>query len=203
MFCLTSHNFSSLVIDTLCDEPGEPGEDISVACFYFDSTSQKEQSTASVLGALLKQVVGGFTQIPKEITDAFQRHKKFIGGRKLQLPEIVRILGSLSSTQRTYFCLDAVDECSAPDRANILLSLKEIIEMSPTTRVFLTGRPHIGGEMERHFPWGAALLSISPRKDDIIRFIHKRFAEDPTSDEMDEKLEAEIVNKILETFSEM
>ena len=82
---LTSYNFSSLVVDTLCDEPGEAGEDIAVACFYFDWAAQKEQSTASVLGALLKQVVGGFKQIPKEITDAFLRHKKFIGGRELQL----------------------------------------------------------------------------------------------------------------------
>jgi len=114
-FCLTNHNVSSLVIDTLGDETGGVGEDIAVACFYFDSTAQKEKCAASVLGALLKQVVGGFTEIPKEITNAFRRHKRFFGGRKLQLAEIVKMLGSFSSTQPTYFCLDAVDECSAPD----------------------------------------------------------------------------------------
>jgi len=200
---LTIGNFSSLVIDTLCDEPGGAGEDIAVACFYFDSTAQKEQSAANVLGALLKQVVGGFKQIPKEITDAFRRHKKFIGGRKLQLHEIVRMLGSFSSTQPTFFCLDAVDECASPDRARILLSLNDIIKRSPTTRLFVTGRPHIDGDVGKHLTGGVTVISISSRQDDIIRHIRTKFAEDATLDEMDEELETEIEKKLLETVSEM
>jgi len=200
---LTSGNFSSLIIDTLCDEAGESGEDIAVACFYFDSTAQMEQSAMSVLGALLKQVVGSFDQIPKEIADVFRRHKKLIGGRELQLPEIVKMLGSLSSMQRTYFCLDALDGCAAPDLAKILLSLRDIIKISPASRVFLTGRPYVGGEVGKYFPEETIFLSISPRNDDIVEFICARLAEDTTSGEMDEVLEAEIVKKILETVSEM
>ena len=191
------------MVDTLCDEPGEAGEDIAVAYFYFDSAAQKEQSAASVLGALLKQVVGGLKKIPKEITDAFQRHKKFIGGRKLQPPEIVRMVGSFSSMRPTFFCLDAIDECAAPDRANILLSLKEITKTSPTTRVFLTGRSHVGGEVEKHLAEGVAFLSINPLKVDMIRYIYKKLAEDSTPDEMDERLEAEIVKKVPENAAEM
>jgi len=174
-----------------------------VACFYFDSTAQKEQSAANVLGALLRQVIGGFDQIPKEITDAFRRHKKLIGGRELQLPEIVKMLRNFSSTRRTFFCLDALDECAAPHRAKILLALKDIIKLSPTGRVFLTGRPYVGDEVRKHFPGGTAFVSISPRNDDIIRFIHTRLAEDTTSGEMDEGLEAEIVKKIPEVVSAM
>ena len=174
-----------------------------MACFYFDSSAQKEQSAMSVLGALLKQVLSSLDKIPEDITDAFRRHKKFIGGRELQIPEVVKILGSITSTQRTYFCLDALDECAAPDRAKILLSLKEIIKMSPTTRVFLTGRPYVGGEVGKHFPEGTALVSISPRKDDIIDYSYAKLAEDTTSGEMDAKLEAEIVKRVPETASEM
>ena len=199
---LTSYNFSSLVIDALCDEPGEAGEDIAVACFYFNSAAQQEQSAASVLGALLKQVVDCFTQIPKEITDAFRRHKKFIGGRKLQLPEIVRMLGRLSSRQPTFFCLDALDECTTLDQAKVLLSLKGIVKMSPTIRVFLTGRPYVGGEVGKHFPEGI-VLSISPRNDDIARYIQTQLAENTTLGEMDSRLEAEIVKKIPESISGM
>ena len=202
-FVLTGCDSSSLVIDTLCDEAGEAGEDISVACFYFDFAAQKEQSAGNMLGALLKQVVGSFKQIPREIRDMFEKHKKVIGGRGLQLHEIVKLLGSLSSMRPTFFCLDALDECAAPHRAKILISLEEIITMSPATRVFLTGRPHVGGEVERHLPSGVAVVSISPRKDDIIRYIRTKLAEDTTSDEMDEGLEAEIVKKLPETVSEM
>ena len=173
-----------------------------MACFYFDSAAQKEQSATSVLGALLKQVAGSFEQIPEEITDMFRRHKKFIGGRNLKLPEIEKMLGSLSSTRRMFFCLDALDECAAPDRAKVLLSLKDIIEMSPTTRVFLTGRPYVSGEVGKHFPEGI-VLSISPRNGDITRYIQTKLAEDTASGEMDERLEAEIVKTIPERVLEM
>ena len=203
VFFLTSYNFSSLVIDTLCNEAGEVGEDIAVGCFYFNTAAQQEQSATSVMGALLKQVAGSFEQIPWEMTDAFRRHKKLIGGRKLEIPEIVKMLGYISSAQPTFFCLDALDECAAPDRAKVLLSLKNIIKMSLTTRVFLTGRPYIGGEVGKHFSEGAALVSISPRNGDIIGYIRAKLAEDTTLGEMDERLEAEIVKMIPETVSEM
>ena len=199
---LTSYNFSSLVVDTLCNEAGETGKGIAVGCFYFNSAAQTEQSATSVLGALLKQVAGSFEQIPGEITDAFQRHKKLIGGRELQLPEIVKMLGNISSTQPTFLCLDALDECVVPDRAKVPLSLRSIIKISPTTRLFLTGRPYVGGEVERHFPEGI-VLSISPQNGDIARYIHTRLSEDTALGEMDARLEAEIVKKIPETFSEM
>jgi len=55
----------------------------------------------------------------------------------------------------------------------------------------------------RHLPSGIAGLSISPRKDDIIQYIHTKLAEDTTMDEMNERLEAEVVKKIPETVSEM
>ena len=157
----------------------------------------------SMLGALLKQVVRGFKQIPKEIMDAFRKHEKVIGVRRLPLPEIVKLLGSLSSIRRTFFCLDALDECATADRAKILPSLRDIIEMSPTTRVFLTGRPHVGDEVGRHLPGRTAVVSVIPRMDDIIRYIHSKLGEDTTPHEMDKGLEAEIVKKIPETVSEM
>ena len=37
---LTSHNVSSLVIDTLCDQDGD--QNVTVACFYFDYAVQKD-----------------------------------------------------------------------------------------------------------------------------------------------------------------
>ena len=61
----------------------------------------------------------------------------------------------------------------------------------------------MGGEVEKHLPGGVVVVSISPRKDDIIRYIRRKLAEDSTSHEMDERLEADIVKKIPETIPEM
>ena len=193
------------MIDTLCDAAGEAREDnMAVACFYFHFAAQKEEQTAaSMLGALLKQVVGVYEQIPKEIRDAFEKKKKVIGGLKLGLAEIVKLLGSLSSFRRTFFCLDALDECVPGDRVQILRSLGDILKMSPTTRLLITGRPHVGSEMERHLPGGVVLVSISPQKNEIIQYIHAKLVEDTTPDEMDEELEAEIVKMIPASVPEM
>ena len=62
---LTSRDVSSLVIDNLCNQAR--GQNIAVACFYFDFAAQKEQSPTSMLGALLKQVVSGLEEVPEEI----------------------------------------------------------------------------------------------------------------------------------------
>ncbi|RPA99100.1 hypothetical protein L873DRAFT_1684900 [Choiromyces venosus 120613-1] len=53
---------SSLVIDSLCDQA--EGENVAVACFYFDYAEGKEQTPTRVLGALLKQIVAGSEVIP-------------------------------------------------------------------------------------------------------------------------------------------
>ena len=67
---LTNHNVSSLVADRLCDQAR--GQNTAVAYFYFDFAARKEQSAASMLGSLLKQIVRGMEVIPEEISRAFR-----------------------------------------------------------------------------------------------------------------------------------
>jgi len=132
-----------------------------------------------VLGALLEQVVCGLEKIPEEITQEFVEQKKVIGGRSLRLDQIVKLLVAVTSLKPTFVCIDAMDECAIRDRAKILTSLSKIIQKSPTTRVFLTGRQHIRGEVETRLPGEVVAVSVSPWKDDIIHFIRKRLEEDP------------------------
>ena len=54
---LTSSDVSSLVIDYLCDQAR--GQNATVACFYFDFAAEKEQSPATMLSCLLRQLVFG------------------------------------------------------------------------------------------------------------------------------------------------
>ena len=198
---LTSSHRSSLVVDTLCDRAR--GQNIAVTCFYFDFAAEKEQTPGNMLGALLKQVVGGLKEVPEEIMQEFDEQKKVIGGRSLRLDQIVKMLVTVTSLKPTFISVNAVDECTTRDRAKILISLGEIIQKSPTARVLLTGRPHVRSEVETRLPGGAVAVLVSPWKDDIIHYIRKRLEEDPSPDEMDERLESEIVQKIPETVSEM
>jgi len=96
------------------------------------------------------------------------------------------MLGSFSSTQPRFFCLDAMNEYVALDQTKILPSLQEVIKMFSATPVFLTGRSHIGGEVGKHPPRGITVVSISSRQYNIIPYIYTKFAENTTSDEMGE-----------------
>ena len=75
---LIYYDVSSLVIDTLCRQAMRGNA--SVACFYFDFATQEEQSLASILGSILKQVVGGLNEVPQKLVEAFRDSKKVIGG---------------------------------------------------------------------------------------------------------------------------
>ena len=198
---LTSRDVSSLVIDNLCDQAGE--QNATVAGFYFDFAVQKDQSPASTMGALLKQVVGGLEEIPEEISQAYQKQKRVLGGQRPQLSDIVEMLQNTSSKERTFICIDALDECVPEHRAKLLNSLNQILRGSPATRIFVTGRPHIRPEIGRRLVGRVTSLSISTKRDDIIRYLHSRLEEDTTLDAMDSSLEAEILKKIPEDVSEM
>jgi len=91
------------VIDSLYDQAG--GKDIAVVGLYCDFLAQQEQSTTSMLGAILKQlVIRG--EISENIRQAFQKAKREFGGRGLQLPDLVEIMKkAVAGLPRAFMCI--------------------------------------------------------------------------------------------------
>jgi len=141
--------------------------------------------------------------IPEEISEAFQEQKKVIGGRGLRLPDIVKMLQTITSSLRTFICIDALDECAAVHRVKLLDSLKQIFEKSPRTRIFITGRPHVRAEIEKRLTGRVTSVSLGPKKGDIVEYLRVRLDEDVTPDAMEESLKADILEEIPENMSEM
>ena len=190
-----------MVIDTLGD--WARGQNAAVACFYFDFAAQKEQSPTSILSSLLKQAIFGLEEIPAKISQVFQDQKKVIGGRKLELGEIVEMLQGISSSRPTFICIDALDECMTEYQMELLDSLKQILHKSPSTRIFLAGRLQIRDEVEKHLAGRVVTVSIIPTGGDIVRFLRAKLKNDATPDAMNKSLEADIIKNIPETVSEM
>ena len=197
---LTSYDVSSLVIDRLCDQAG--GQNATVACFYFDFAARKEQSPTSMLSSLLKQLVYGLQEIPMEISLAYQGQKSAIGGREPQLADIVKMMQSTASQKPTFICIDALDECVVGDRVKVLDSLNQVLQGSPSTRMFVTGRPHIEAEVWKCLLGRVKTLRITPPRDDIISYLHSRLDEDTMPTAMDSSLKADILRKIPDDVSE-
>jgi len=198
---LTSRDDSSLVVDWLCE--WTRGEHTAVTCFYFDFAARAEQTATSMLGALIKQIISRTEGIPGEIWRALREQKDAVSGRRPQLNDIVKMLQLITSSQRTFMVIDVLDECTAVQRYRLFDLLQEILEKSPGTRVFVTGRPHIRVEIETRLAGRVTSVSICPTGDDIVRFLRVRLSEDETPDAMDESLEADILEKIPGNISEM
>ena len=189
-----------MVIDWLCDQIRN--RDIAVAGLYCDYLAQEQQSTTNILGAILKQLLER-DGILKPLREFFREEKKGFGGRAVQLRDLVEILKTtIASLPEVFICIDGLDECVPNNRRELLESLRDIVRDSPTTRVFLSGRPHIRDEVERYF-MGAILIAAIPTIRDIERYLEMKLDRDPTPSAMDDNLRAEIMRVIPRNISQM
>jgi len=155
-----------------------------------------------MLGAILKQLVsrGG---IPWHIREAFQNAKNEFGGRGLLLPDMVDMLKkTITSLPRVFVCIDALDESTAKNRRELLEAMREIVRVSPNTRVLLTGRPHVDDEIVKCFSEALRIL-LSPTRADIESYLEMRLHGDTDPSAMDDELRADIMRIIPEKISGM
>jgi len=199
---LNDSNNSSLVIDRLFDQVAVDADGMVVACVYCDFHAENEQSATGLLGVLLKQVISGLEPIPEEVQRAFENSKGGVGGRRLLLSDILEMFAKSSShLHRVFICIDALDEFPEKHRPELWGSLQQIVRECPNIRLFLTGRRHIQGEVQKYFPGTAEMLPVSPRDHDIGLYLRMRMSRDSESHAMDKKLEADILRTIPEMIS--
>lgn len=158
----------------------------------------------SMISSLLRQFVTGMPEIPEELTKAFRAAKGYLGGRALKAKKIIDIFPKvLKYFDRTFICIDALDEFRVGDRTTFLQLLKEIIDISPNTRLFLTGRVHIQLELDKQFNRPITIITVQPRQDDIRQYLTTKLDKDLGDGAMDDKLREEIITNIPKKDSEM
>jgi len=171
-------------------------------CFYFDFAARNEQSPVNMLGSLLRQLVSGQREIPEAIVQEFRKEKMSIGGRGLQVSGISKVFQAIAATRRIFICVDALDECVPEHRMVVLESLGQMLQGSPGTRLFMTGRPQVRSEVERELGGAATFLSIRATEDGVLRFLHEKLRKDTIPNMMSTTLEGDIMKSIPAITSE-
>ena len=152
-----------------------------------------------MLGAILQQV----DHIPQDIEAAFEGLRKQCDGGELVSGEILKLLiSSLRTMQRSYICVDALDELPKEYRPELFKSLVQLTQESPGTRLFLTSRQHIREEIGRHFTRRAE-IQIEPTEEDITNFLSMGFSNDTEPQAMNWDLREEILRTIPEKVPKM
>ena len=188
------------MIDSLCDQAKK--ENIAVAGLYCDFVSQQDQTITNIMGAILKQLVGK-GGIPSYLREAFEEGKTEFGGRGLRLADLMGMLKTvIASLPRVFICVDALDEGLPRCLPDLLASLRDIVRGFPSTRIFLAGRPHVRGDIQRYFA-KAVVIPISPNPDDIRNYVERRLDKDAYPEAMTDDLRANIVRVSLEKMSDM
>ena len=171
---------------------------IGIACLYADYKDQTNQTLANILGTFLSQFLTKAQEpIPDEVIKKLcdiQRQREKVGVEDhLALLKI-----RLHQLQRTFICIDAVDELEPKVRQRLLDVLKEL--SSNNTRIFLTGRNHVEGEVQKRFlvTQGQTVI-ISATEHDIEEYIRQQIKEDHdlNPEAMDEVLAKDIVGAII------
>ena len=86
-----------------------------------------------MLGSLLKQMVSRTGRIPEKIWRELREQREAVSGRRPQLADIVKMLQLITSSQRTFMVIDALDECTALQRFRLFDSLDNKSLGSPLT----------------------------------------------------------------------
>jgi len=198
---LISGEISSLVIDSLHEQTY--GENIAVLSLYCDYQTQKDQSAVNMIGSLLSQVALGARHIPSEIQHTFELKQR--GRQALRLPDMLKLfVKAVSSTERVYICIDAVDELLPQNRSELLRALRQIIQDASNIRLFLTGRPHIRGELDKYLTNRAYIIHIVADQGDIARYVSRKMDDDDGDpDLMPDDLKNDILKTMLDKASEM
>ncbi|CUS09922.1 unnamed protein product, partial [Tuber aestivum] len=183
---------SSLVIDTLCPRVGQNFRVLYLYCHY---PTYKKLSAADLIAGLLKKAMTGLDGIPEEVSREFEKSKHYEGGRRrpLLLDVVNMLYAVLTSFERAFICIDALDECPSGQRIELLNSLETLIRQPSKTRLFLTGRPLIHREIEQYLSKSAQIVSIKPNEGDIKEYITQRLDRDPNPDEMNSQLRTDIM----------
>jgi len=71
----------------------------------------------------------------------------------------------------------------------VLESLGQMLQGSPDTRLFMTGRPHVWSEVERELGGAVAFQSIRATEDGVLRFLHEKLRKDTIPNMMSSTLE--------------
>jgi len=178
---------------------------MAVIFLYCDYQARRDQSAVNMIGALVRQAASRAPRIPTEVKSAFDESKRE-GGDGLQLPDMVKLFVQvIGSLEAVYLCVDAVDEVLPEQRLKFLRALQQIVQEAPNVRLFLTGRPHIRVELDKHLTKSACFVRIVVDRGDITRYLNQKIDDndDQAPGLMTEDLRNVIIKAMTEKASEM
>ena len=173
---------------------------VGVAYVYCNYKAQADQNAASLLAAILKQLVQARRSIAEPVELLHKQHAD--RGTKPSLEEIFGALQSVLATYSSvYLVVDALDECPDKDgsRHQFLAKLRDL-QGRTDLRLMATSRFILGIETEFK---GMPTLEVRANDEDVKRFVAGQTYQLPKCIQRDVKLKGLVQDKIVEAVDGM
>lgn len=160
---------SSLVIQHL--QESMDSRSYGLAFLFCDYKSQEKQRALDLLLAVLKQFVSGLSTIPEALKALYEKHERG-KSKPHSLGELKKVIECVAGCYDTvYIVIDALDECSDINLADLISQLRHLLE-GLNIKLMATSRRI--GTIEEEFKAfkSADVLEIVANAEDIERFVH-------------------------------
>jgi hypothetical protein len=172
--------------------------DVGVAYIYCDYKREADQSTSSLLAAMLKQLVQDWPSIAKPLSSLYDHHE--VRRTRPSVEEMLNVLQSvLADYSRMYIVIDALDECVHDDRRELLSKLRNL-QSKTGLRLMATSRfiPDIIEEFN-----GLPKLEVRADDADVKRYVVGQIKRLPRCVRRDDNLQELVQNKIMKAVDGM
>lgn len=161
---------------------------------YCDYRDQKEQTIEKILGAIMVQLLKSLPEIPVAVLEVYEQ--RVSQSKPLDMRDATELLWKICAQfRRVYICLDAVDELQPKFLEGLL---KLLCDVPSAIHIFLTGRPHVQGIIQKFARTDTGII-IEAHDQDIRRFVEHEIggANDLEPEAMDETLREMIIDKVI------
>lgn len=189
---------AAIVVDHLQKTIQTP--EIGVSYLYCSYKRQEQQSTSSLLAAILKQLVQDKFSIAEPVTKLYDKHE--IGKTRPSADELFDVLKIvIKSYTKTYVVLDALDECSDQEfDRNQLLKLCFMLQQDTNLNLMATSRK-ISDIVDKFT--GKPQLEVRADTADVKLYVKGQIARLPKCIQGDTDLQERIAEKIAEVVDGM
>lgn len=180
---------------TICNNDG------SAVCYiYLDYKEQRLHKLNNFLATILYQLIWKLEKLPASLHALYEKHNP--QRSRPSTDEYVKTIEQvIYGLQRAFLILDALDECSDREGANIQL-LDQVFKLQRSTgiQIFATSR-HIP-EIEVHFK-SALHIEIRAKNEDVARYLDTRINYLPRCIQNSVSLQEQVCQTILDSIDGM
>lgn len=156
---------------------------VKPAYIYFNS-QDREQTRASIIASLLKQLLSALPQVPSAIQDAFSKFECGEAGS-----DSAAFIGFIKTVSTNFSCvailLDAFDECQPNEQSHIIDVVSEFRKSG--IRIYITTRPHRQCYLKERLN-DAVSMEIAANEEDIKMFLKREMREKNIADELKDQI---------------